>query len=133
MRRSATLSTIRRGTRDTPGAPAVPPLGLEDRVEERRERLHRRRKNQDEAEDAQEDGNRNKPAVARLGLPQSAREVGDGAARARHDDQATVDAATLLEDHAPDSFSDADDPGARLPTIVEPETNRSMPHRRNVM
>src|SRR5262245_24098409 len=104
----------------------------EDRVNERRERFHRRRKNQNQPEEAQEDGERHEPSMSGLVAPQAASEIGDRSTRARHHDQATVEASALFEDHDPDSFRDVAGAAADFVTTVDPATSTSMPQRRNV-
>src|SRR5262249_25345790 len=105
----------------------------EDRVDERRERLYGRRENQDQAEDAQKDRERHEPAASGLGPPQAPGEIGDRSAGACDHDQATVEAAAVFDDHAPDSFSDAPGATACFVTTADPATSTSIPQRRNVM
>src|SRR5262245_16932661 len=106
--------------------------GSEDRVDERCERLHGRRENQDQAEETEEDGERHEPPVSGLVAPQAAGEIGNRSASGRNHDQATVEAASLFEDHSPDSFSDFAVAAADFVTTVDPATSTSMPQRRNV-
>src|SRR5215471_3405470 len=105
----------------------------EDRVDEGGERFHGRRENEDQAEDAEEDGQRHEPPPPGLVAPQPAGEIDDRSARARDHDQATVEAAAVLDDHVPDSFSDTPAGAACLVIIVDPPTSTSTPQRRNAM
>src|SRR5436190_17947174 len=105
----------------------------EDRVDERRERLDSGRENQHETKYAEKHRKRQQPALSRLAAPQAACEVGDRSAGTGDHDQPTLDAATLLEDHAPDSLKDVAGVPARLTSTARPATSTSMPHRRNVV
>src|SRR5438128_10856753 len=70
--------------------------------------------------------------MSRVVAPQPANQIGNRSAGAGDHDQATVEAAALFEDHAPDSFSDVAGAAAGFVTTVEPATSTSMPQRRNV-
>src|SRR5262245_24749938 len=122
---SAERSPRHAGQASSPRTPVIVSAdgASEDRVDERRERFHGRRENQDQAEDAQKHRQRQEPAAAGLGAPQAAREIGDRSPRARDHDQTTVEAASVFDDHVP----------ASLVIIVDPATSTSTPHRRNAM
>src|SRR5262249_49238764 len=97
---------------------------------ERRQRLDRRREDQHQAEDAEKDGERHQPPLARLASPQAARKIRDRPAGGSQHDQPAPGAADSL-DHATSSVTRADD-AARLVTTKGPQTSASMPQRRNV-
>src|SRR4029450_7376639 len=104
----------------------------EDRVDERRERLDRRGKNEDQAEDAHEDGQRQDPPPPGSLVPQAAGEIADRSAGADDHDQTAVETAAVFDDHAPDSFSDTAGAVGGFATTADPATGTSIPQRRNV-
>src|SRR4030095_12251974 len=90
---------------------------LPDRVDERRERLDRRREDEDQPGEAQKDRERNQPSFVRLAAPQAAPPPADRPSRAAHHDQPARHATTFL-DHV--SFSAGLKPGTADALKLDP-------------
>src|SRR5262249_38679142 len=102
----------------------------EDRVDERRERLHARREDQEKPGEREEDDERHEPLVA--ALPEAAQKPRDRREGADHHGQATADFAASLEHSSSSTGSAARAREAGFVTRWEPQTSTSMPQRRNV-